>query len=88
MSARAKDPLAPGRALLALAEEVSDAADKLACAVETVKELISLALQELESDTTTRASSAVLGARRFIFDLDDLVSHLNSLSSDAKGVQA
>lgn len=75
-------------ALFALPEEVSDAADDLSCTVETAKDLLALALKELEADTTTRAGSAIRGARAFLFQLDDMVARLHTLSREAKGRSA
>nr|WP_315400339.1 hypothetical protein [uncultured Duganella sp.] len=79
---------ASGAALRDLVEEVADAADDLSCTVETAKDLLSLALKELEADTTTRAGSAIRGAKLFMVQLDDMVARLHSLSRDAKGASA
>ena len=89
MSARANNKaVAIDSSLLALADEVEDVAGDLSCAVETAKDLIALALKELEADTTTRAGSAIRGARAFLFQLDDMVARLHTLSREAKGPSA
>ena len=67
----------------ALGGSISDAADGIQCATNVMRDLLRLAIQELERTTGTRADAAIRAAERYVGDIEIIADHLHSLDCAA-----
>lgn len=71
-------------ALKSLFDSVSYAAENIRCATCVIRDLLRIAIQEVERTTGTRAESVIRAAEKYIGDIEKITEHLDSLERAAQ----
>jgi hypothetical protein len=72
-------PLDGSATIQSLCDAVADDVDGILCATSIMRDLLRLAIQEVERVPGSRADSALRAAERYVGDIEKIAEHLNAI---------